>query len=157
MKLVLPLPPPELSPNARPHYMTKSLATAEYRNTAKEEAMIWCADNKNTFPWDSATIQLNFYFQRAGRRDPDNLLAWCKSAFDGLRDAGVLTDDDEITHLPVLRYKDKDNPRLEMEVMKTDMSYEQVAKYICKCWRDGEYYSKTVKPLLVEHPWLEDE
>ena len=116
MKLVLPLPPPELSPNARPHYMAKAKATAEYREIAKEEAMIWCADHKNTFPWDRATIELTFFFQREGRRDPDNLLASCKAAFDGLRDAGVLTDDDKITHLPVIRYKDKDNPRLEMRV-----------------------------------------
>ena len=33
----------------------------------------------------------------------------------------------------------------------------KASQFICKCWRDGEYYSKTVKPLLSDHPWLEDD
>ena len=122
MKLTLPLPPKELSPNhtvgSRGMRMAKAVKIRGYRERASIEAQVWCLNNKNTFPWQAATIQLTFFHSSARRRDPDNLLASCKAAFDGLRDAGVLTDDDQITHLPVVRMKDKDNPRLEMEVME---------------------------------------
>lgn len=129
MKLTLPLPPKELSPNhtvgSRGMRMAKAAKIKQFRARVAEEAMVWCAVrdvvtkmNNHPFPWRSATIQLTFYHKDARRRDTDNLLASCKAAFDGLRDAGVLTDDDQITHLPVIRHKDKHNPRLEMEVMR---------------------------------------
>ena len=101
--------------------MAKAAKIKAYRAMVAQEAMVWCAENTNTFPWAAATIQLTYYHKDARRRDPDNLLAQMKSGYDGLRDAGVLTDDDEITHLPVVRKKDKDNPRLEMEITRGDL------------------------------------
>ena len=116
LRITLPLPGKDLSPNARPHFMAKAKQVRELRQATAIEAMVWCRENANTFPWPEATIQLTFYFARNGRRDPDNLLASAKAAFDGLRDAGVLMDDDKITHLPVEWKKDKDHPRLVLEL-----------------------------------------
>ena len=118
MKLTLPLPPKELSPNHTVGSLGMRMAKAEviklYRSVVCEEAQIWRAENEHTFPWREATIQLTFFKPTKRRSDPDNMLASCKCYFDGLRDAGILLDDDRITHLPVLQDKDKDNPRLEM-------------------------------------------
>lgn len=69
-----------------------------------------------TMPWRSATTQATFYHKDSRRRDRDNLLASIKAGFDGLRDAGLLIDDDELTHLPVVREVDRSNPRVEIEL-----------------------------------------
>ena len=116
MKITLPLPPACLSPNARVHWAAKAKAAKTMRELACLNAKAWCNENENTYPWREATMQLTFYFKTAARRDPDNCLSSCKSVIDGIVDAGVLLDDDMITHLPVVRMKDKDNPRLEMEI-----------------------------------------
>lgn len=119
LTIVLPLPPAELSPNGRPHWRAKAAKTATYRQCAKEAAMIAAYENSEvsqTMPWRSATTQATFYHKDSRRRDRDNLLASIKAGFDGLRDAGLLIDDDELTHLPVVREVDRSNPRVEIEL-----------------------------------------
>jgi Holliday junction resolvase RusA-like endonuclease len=100
MLVKLSLPPAELWPNARPHRMAKARATKAYRHEAAIEAKR--AMGRSRPPrWTAATIQAEFYFPTVRRRDPDNCLAALKAAFDGLRDAGVIADDNQLTHRPV--------------------------------------------------------
>jgi hypothetical protein len=53
---------------------------------------------------DRCTVQLEWRPRTAHRRDGDNTSPTIKAAVDGLRDAGVLDDDDtsRVTHLPVV-------------------------------------------------------
>jgi len=95
-------------------------AKAEYRDLVKEEVMVWCHNHEHDFPWPGAAVQLFYWFSRDGKRDPDNLLAWAKSAIDGVRMAGLFQDDDQIIYLPVKYKKDKDNPRLEVRISRPD-------------------------------------
>lgn len=121
LTIVLPLPPAELSPNGRPHWRQKAAKTATYRTCAKEAAMVAAHDHRdisNTMPWEAAYTRATFYHRDSRRRDRDNLLASLKAGFDGLRDAGLLIDDDELTHLPVVRAVDRDNPRVEIELIR---------------------------------------
>jgi crossover junction endodeoxyribonuclease RusA len=100
MAVELPLPPKELSPNARCHYHAKARAVKEYRTTSA----IYAREAMGRYPaphLESARIKATFLFETNRRRDPDNLLASLKPAFDGLRDAGILKDDNQIEHAPV--------------------------------------------------------
>ena len=83
----LPLPPACLHPNARPHWRAKAAATKRARWAAKLVA----ASVRPAVPLVRAGYELNFRLPR--KRDEDNLIAWCKAYFDGLKDGGVLADD----------------------------------------------------------------
>jgi crossover junction endodeoxyribonuclease RusA len=96
--ITLPLPPRELSPNARAHWATKARATKRYRQAACVEAVLAGVPEA---PWTAATVLLRFFFRTRARRDRDNLLASMKAAFDGLADAGVVRDDSGLTYMPV--------------------------------------------------------
>jgi len=97
----LSLPPRDLWPNARPHHMAKARAAKAYRHEAKLAAK-QAMGRAVPVRWTEATIQATFRFTTARRRDPDNCLAALKAAFDGLRDAGLIADDNRLTHLPVV-------------------------------------------------------
>ncbi len=85
------LPNRGLSPNARNHWTTKSklvhTARDESFGLAQEIMSGWVAP-------EQAVISYRFIVTDHRRRDLDNLLSSCKSWLDGLRDAGVLVDDD---------------------------------------------------------------
>ena len=112
MVIVLPLPPRELSPNARPHYMAKARAVKRYRQTA------WlCAlAVRPRQPLQTARVTSRFFFRTCRRRDRDNLLASLKPAFDGIADARVVTNDAGMIHMPVEQYVDRRDPRVEVAV-----------------------------------------
>lgn len=110
----LPLPPKELSPNARVHYMAKSRAVKRYRQRAMLEAM--AAQGRNVRAWSRATCQATFYHSTNRRRDKDNALASIKAGIDGIADARVIVNDSELTHLPVKIDIDKTNPRVVVEL-----------------------------------------
>lgn len=113
MIVTLPLPPKELSPNARCHWAVKSRKVRKYREDSFVAAV---AKGINQSKLKEAEVQCVFYFRHNRRRDGDNLLASMKSAFDGLVDAGVFTDDSGLTHLPVVQGKDKSKPRVEIHI-----------------------------------------
>lgn len=116
MIITLPLPPKELSPNARCHWALKAIKVKWYRKTAGYTVLSDCPEVIEDEPMESAAVQCVFFFKDKRRRDGDNLLASMKSAFDGLVDAGVFSDDSGLTHLPVVQSKDKDNPRVEIHI-----------------------------------------
>jgi len=112
MVIVLPLPPRELSPNARPHYMAKARAVKRYR----EAAYLLALAERLGRPMSTAKVTARFFFSTRRRRDRDNLLASLKPAFDGIADARVVTNDSGLIHMPVEQYVDRTDPRVEIVV-----------------------------------------
>lgn len=81
-------------------------------------AALFASHASSAWPYrlESATVQATFYHKDKRRRDGDNLLAMLKPVWDGMVDAGVFVDDSGLTHLPVVKLVDKDNPRVEITV-----------------------------------------
>jgi len=100
--IVLPLPAPALSPNARVHWAKKAKATKAYRNHAWSEAKTATWDGSTYRPprWERAEVRATFYFPDRRRRDRDNMLASLKSAFDGIADAGIVVNDSGLIPAP---------------------------------------------------------
>lgn len=111
--VVLPLPPRELSPNSRSHWRVKARHVKEYRHRARYETAFLLSKKP---PLDAVRIEARFFFRDKRRRDRDNLLASLKSAFDGIADAGLVRNDSDITHLPVVIDVDRNEPRVELHV-----------------------------------------
>ena len=124
---VLPLPPKELSPNARVHWAAKAKATKRYRIMSWAEA---AEQDGGIARWKHATAQATFFFKVNRRRDRDNLLASLKPAFDGFVDAGVLADDAGLIHLPVEIDVDRENPRVEIAVAAVEVAKSEDAKVV---------------------------
>jgi len=108
--VVLPLPPRELSPNARPHWAAKARAVRWYRETA----YLCSLAERPGRPMRVARVTSKFFFRTRRRRDRDNLLASLKPAFDGIADARVVTNDSGMIHMPVEQYVDRVDPRVEI-------------------------------------------
>jgi Holliday junction resolvase RusA-like endonuclease len=117
--ITLPLPAKELSPNASVHWAVKAKVKKQARLSAWSKTK--AAMGRHTPPrWEKAMSQCVFYYKTAGRHDPDNSLASCKTYFDGITDAGLLADDSGLSHYPVVLKKDKDNPRVEITIRKVE-------------------------------------
>ena len=112
LTITLRLPPRELSPNARPHYLAKAEIVKAYRRGAYLKALVW----QPRSPLALARVTARFWFKDRRRRDRDNLLASLKAAFDGLADAGVVADDSRMIHMPVECDVDRRRPRVEITV-----------------------------------------
>lgn len=91
VRVDLPLPPPELSPNARVHWRKRAEKSRRYRRAARWIAME--AQGGTPRNWSRAVARVTFTWPDARRRDADNAIASLKAAFDGLVDAGVVSDD----------------------------------------------------------------
>jgi crossover junction endodeoxyribonuclease RusA len=93
IKLFFPLPPVELSPNARVHWAKKAKAVQAY----KEVVHYLAVDAMNEQRWrrlEKAIIYLTFCYTLRRKRDYDNCLSSVKPLLDGLVSAGLLHDDD---------------------------------------------------------------
>ena len=118
LSLALPLPTKRLSPNhsvgSRGQRFAKARETKQYRTRAALEAM---ATGKRPM-WTRAVAQLTFYWPDKRRRDIRNAEHAMKAAYDGLVDAGIITDDsaDVLTHLPTRFEVDREQPRVELEI-----------------------------------------
>jgi len=110
--VVLPLPPRQLQPNARPHWTAKAGAVKRYRQIAWLSALAVRPRQAML----TARVTAKFYFADRRQRDPDNLLASLKAGFDGLVDGGVIGDDRDFIHMPIEQYVDRARPRVEIEV-----------------------------------------
>ncbi len=93
MKLVLPWPPKELSPNARPHRMELARVKKRYRKACSNTALVQGAG-----PIEAASLSMRLVFVPPDRRarDVDNCVASLKAGLDGLAD--VLMVDDKHWH-----------------------------------------------------------
>ncbi len=115
----LPVPDRRLSPNARVNWRTRAKLVKE----ARESAYCACvaATTSNHVNWHEVTARATFHFPDKRRRDSDNLAALLKPVWDGLVDAGLLVDDDRITHLPVEIVHEKGCvPVVKIEVWPTE-------------------------------------
>jgi crossover junction endodeoxyribonuclease RusA len=112
--VVLPLPARNLSPNSRVCWQAKARSVKAYR--------LFSFSLAQRYPrrWKSAEAEATFYFADRRRRDRDNLLASLKAAFDGIAAAGVVEDDADLTHLPVRIEVDRENPRVEIVLRRTE-------------------------------------
>jgi len=122
--ITLPLPNTHLQPNSRPHWRTKAAAVKAYRSDAKHAALAaWIeAGGRANEPWPEATVTATFFWPTRRRRDKDNALASLKAALDGLFDAGVIADDEHLTPLPVEFGHDALDPRVELCVVRDDVT-----------------------------------
>jgi len=114
--IILPLPDPVLSPNARVHWAKKAKAAKSYREVAQ-----WAAFKKmHPAPakWEKSSYKARFYFPTARRRDADNAIASLKSALDGVADAGLVVNDSGLWPERPEFYTDKGNPRVEITFTK---------------------------------------
>lgn len=93
VRLELPFPPPQLSPNARVHHMKKARIVREYREDCAWAAMALRRNGKQPSVAPPVRAVVTFVVPDRRRRDEQNCLQMLKPAFDGLVDAGVLVDD----------------------------------------------------------------
>lgn len=113
--LTLPLPPKELSPNARVHWRKKARIVKAYRKHAN-----WTAWYQSTKGLQRARIEFDFYFATNRRRDKDNLIASMKPAMDGFADAGVVRNDNAFDYASPRLHIDETNPRVVVTVVPLD-------------------------------------
>ena len=120
--VTLSLPDRRLSPNytvgSFRGRMGKANAIKKYRQAAHAAGII--ASHGERLKWKEATVEATFYFKQDRRRDGDNLQGSLKAAFDGLADAGVVSNDSGFRHQPVKQAKDKANPRVEITITRKD-------------------------------------
>lgn len=119
VKIILPLPPKVLQPNAVHATfrgrMMKASATKRYRRLACEAVQ---EEQIDSAPWDYVEVETEFFFKDKRRRDPDNALASLKAAFDGITDSGLVEDDDwqHMKRMPPEQNIDRENPRVEITI-----------------------------------------
>lgn len=89
MKIRLPFPPKELSPNARLHWAAKSRAVKAYRKACWAAALSQGAKKSTA---EAIHCDMTFYTPDKRRYDADGLLARMKSGIDGMADAVGIDD-----------------------------------------------------------------
>ena len=121
--IIVEIPNRCLSPNNSPaskrgHFM-KAAAKKKAKKISRLAAEELCIE---TGPWDRATAQATFYHARRRDRDDDNYIALLKSTFDGIVEAGLLTDDstEHLTHAKPLFEVDRGRPRVEITITRED-------------------------------------
>ena len=89
MKLTLPFPPSDLSPNVRMHWAPLSRVKAAYRWDC-----FYTARSQGAWPMDADTVPMTITFHPPNKRkrDRDNMIAAFKAGQDGLSDALAVDD-----------------------------------------------------------------
>lgn len=113
-EITLPIPANELSPNSRVCWQVKSREVKLYRSHAKLRGMI--AIGASIPRHTEATCRVAWHAKTKRFKDPDNAAATLKSAWDGIVDSGLLSDDRQLTHLPIIFKVDKINPRVVLTI-----------------------------------------
>lgn len=102
MRVILPWPTADLSPNSRGHWAVKARAKKAYRAACSSQAM-----SQGLRRMDAERLHLKITFVPPNRRarDLDNLLASCKAGLDGLCD--VLGVDDSKWSMEISKADDR--------------------------------------------------
>ena len=102
MRVILPWPTSDLSPNARGHWAIKARAKKQYRTL-----WAWQAKSQGLTRIDAERLHLKITFVPPNRRarDLDNLLASIKSGLDGLCD--VIGVDDSKWSMEISKANDR--------------------------------------------------
>jgi crossover junction endodeoxyribonuclease RusA len=93
MILRFPLPPSDLSPNARVHWAKRAVVVREYRETVGFSALAQMQAQEAAKATGPVAISITFCHSDKRRRDWDNLLASFKAGLDGLVDAKAIMGD----------------------------------------------------------------
>lgn len=118
IRFSVPLPPKQLHPNHAPFTRKGCIAKARHAKAYKGRVWIEALQFRPAEPLHAAAVRLHYYLARHNPRiDRDNLIAWFKHGQDALVAAGILVDDNQVTNLPPVIAKDKDNPRVEVEII----------------------------------------
>ena len=121
-KVRLKMPSSGLNPNQKIHYQAKAKLIKKERHLSflcfKHEfkSQIYSLD---FVPFDKMTIRRVFHFRIKRTRDACNFDAMCKGTTDGIKDSGLIRDDDQITWLPSVLVVDVEKGKpdyLEYEV-----------------------------------------
>lgn len=112
MKIVLPWPSKDLSPNARMHWAPKSAAKKKAREdaaVATYAAMMHGArETRQAYAGDHILpVRITFYPPDKRRRDDDNMVGSFKAARDGIADALAV---DDRRFRPVYVFEDSEAP-----------------------------------------------
>ena len=124
--IVLPLPSNRLSPNGRYHWAAKHRAIKKARADAGLAVLV----AKNAYgahtPFYKVTVKACFYLRDSRKHDSDNLIASIKAYLDGMADAEVVANDNDIIPLPPSVCIDKSDPRLVLVVDEiTQQAWEE--------------------------------
>lgn len=89
MKIILPWPPAELSPNYRHGWQSKHSSKVKYRNDC-----FYIAKSQNISFGKTINIPLKITFHPKTKRSPDldNCLSWCKHGLDSVAKAWGIND-----------------------------------------------------------------
>lgn len=109
MTIILRIPPPILSPNARPHWAAKHQATRRARAAAKLTTM----NLLRGFEPPKAVAYSLAYFWPSTRPDDDNAIASVKAYVDGIC-AAIGMDDRHLSFRALTHAADRTLPRLEI-------------------------------------------
>ena len=110
VRIVLPWPPSELSPNKRQHWAQLAKAKKLYRAACATQARLQGLDRMSV---DAVHLKLTFAPPTRRRFDLDNLLARMKSGLDGLAD--VIGVDDSRWTLEISK-ADKTGGYVQVEI-----------------------------------------
>jgi crossover junction endodeoxyribonuclease RusA len=121
LTVTIGVPQRVLSPNARCHWGVKARATKRARVEAWAATQVAMYEANVKGGWVEATAEVHWYARQDRKRDTDNCLASLKAYFDGIVDAGLLRDDNAITHLPLVLLVDPKNPRVEIHMKKYEV------------------------------------
>jgi crossover junction endodeoxyribonuclease RusA len=138
--ITMPLPPPELNPNGRHHWRAKLRPKAKYRDRAQLEGLA-AMGGRMAPRWLRPRITLNVYHKTKAFRDPDNIIASCKAAIDGLTECGILNDDRDCVYA-VNRAKDAANPRIEITIEPAPR-HAALDELVAEGQARGEYGTET--------------
>ena len=117
--LALPLPPPEAGGNDRGHSIYRSKVRKWIKQDAYLVARSVMAQHPGTWePWTPVVITYRWVGKTLNMPDPDNVVSRAKPVLDGIVEAGLIADDSRahVSFAPVVYEKDKDNPRLVVEI-----------------------------------------
>lgn len=111
MKIELPYPPKELSPNATLHWAKKMKFKKSYRQTCWALAL----SQKLTAPPGDGKIDIHITFYPPDRRhrDADNMVASIKAGLDGVADALKVNDK---RFLPTFKFSDEPLGKIVVEI-----------------------------------------
>jgi len=123
MKIILPIPDREVSPNAsrgqsRWAAIKKSKLVKEHRELAKQATLMQIYLHENTTLRSSTPIgySLAHFFPTMAFRDEDNADGACKAYRDGICDAFGMSDKNFCKMKLSTREKDAKNPRVEITI-----------------------------------------
>lgn len=107
-----------LNPHAKGRWQSKAPGTKWLRaEVANRVGMVWAYKQM-----ERASVTYRFFWPRNGTGDEGNMIQRMKPAIDGMKDAGVIVDDNwsRLSTKAVESVKDAENPRIEIVIGRKD-------------------------------------